>query len=78
MQGRSKWRITQENLKIGDLVIVKGENLPPLKWRLGRVVELHPGSDEIVRVVTIRTCNGNTKRSISKLCKLPISSEDEI
>jgi hypothetical protein len=38
------------NIQLNEVVIIKDENLPPGKWSLGRVVELHPGS--YVRVVT--------------------------
>jgi hypothetical protein len=29
------------------MVILREENVPPLQWKLGRIVELHPGSDGI-------------------------------
>ncbi|XP_011858374.1 PREDICTED: uncharacterized protein LOC105555930 [Vollenhovia emeryi] len=77
LQGRSKWRIAKENLKVNDLVIIREENLPPLKWKLGRVIELHPGSDGLVRVATVRTSGNNVKRSIVKLCKLPLASDSD-
>lgn len=77
LQGRSKWKNTKENLKINDLVIIKEDNTPPLRWKLGRVVELHPGSDDLIRVATIRTSSGNIKRSISKICKLPMTSDSD-
>lgn len=75
LQGRTKWKIPQDNLKIDDLVIIREEHLPPLKWKLGRVVELHSGSDNLVRVVSIRTANGIVKRAIHKLCRLPVDSD---
>ncbi|XP_022827101.1 uncharacterized protein LOC111356845 [Spodoptera litura] len=68
---RSKWRQSQKNLSLNDIVIIKDENLPPGKWALGRVVELHPGSDGHVRVVTLKTKNGLIKRPVVKLCILP-------
>jgi len=58
-------------MKKGDLVIMKEDNIPPFQWRLGRIVEIHPGQDGEVRVVTIRTSNGVFKRSVRKLCSLP-------
>ncbi|XP_011858157.1 PREDICTED: uncharacterized protein LOC105555724, partial [Vollenhovia emeryi] len=64
LQGRTKWKKEQCNLKIGDLVVLRDEQLPPLKWKLGRVLELHPGADDLVRVVTVKTVDGNLKRSI--------------
>lgn len=74
LQQRSKWQINQHNIKIGDIVIVKEDNLPPLCWLLGRVEELHPGQDNIVRVVSLRTSKGIIRRSFPKLCPLPSES----
>lgn len=72
LQVRKKWKTTREHLKIGTLVLIREDNLPPLCWQLGRVVELHPGSDGISRVVSLRTARGLTKRAYSKICPLPI------
>lgn len=38
-----------QNAEIGDLVVVKNEDMPPTKWLLGRIKYLHPGEDNIVR-----------------------------
>ncbi|XP_050311193.1 uncharacterized protein LOC126746840 [Anthonomus grandis grandis] len=71
---RSKWdQVTGPTIKIGDLVLLKEENLPPLKWSLGRVLELYPGSDNITRVVLVKTDHGNFKRAVAKLCILPLA-----
>ena len=43
-----------------------------MRWRLGRIVAIHPGTDGIVRVVTIKTAQGEYKRSIKNLSPLPI------
>lgn len=74
LQQRTKWRGERASVKVGDMVIVKDENLPPLKWQLGRVVEVHPGRDHRCRVVTIRTSSGTYKRGISRLCVLPLDT----
>lgn len=76
LQSRVKWKKEQPNLQVEDLVILRDENLSPLKWKLGRVTELCPGNDNAVRVVTIRTKDSCFKRSIAKLCKLPILLEE--
>ena len=70
---RSKWAQTRgpSSIDIGTLVLVKNELVPPLRWVLGRIVELHPGKDNIVRVATIRTDKGLLKRPLVKLCPLP-------
>lgn len=62
----------RRKLKDRDLVIVEALYCPPSTWRLGRLTALHPGSDRVVRVVTIRTQDGTFKRPIVKLVKLPI------
>lgn len=75
LQNRPKWHKKKwPNLQLNDLVIMK-DHSSTNTWRLGRVVQLHPGEDNLVRVVTIRTQKGIFKRSISTLCKLPVCNE---
>jgi len=57
---------------VGDLVLLKEDNLPPQQWKMGRVILCHPGLDEITRVVTLITANGELKRPVNKLCLLPV------
>ncbi|XP_053692086.1 uncharacterized protein LOC128740561 [Sabethes cyaneus] len=73
LHNRTKWTRKRDNVKIGTMVLLKEENLPPLKWLLGRITDIHPGSDGNVRVVTVRTKDGSYRRAISKICVLPIS-----
>ena len=42
----------QHKLSIGGLVIMKDDQLPPLKWPLARIVSLHLGPDAVARVAT--------------------------
>lgn len=58
-------------------MLLRDDNIPPYQWKLGRVVELHPGQDNLVRVVSVKTANNVTKRTITKLCKLPVHNEDK-
>jgi len=51
LQIHGKWTSGNSQLAIDDLVIVKEDNLPPFKWHLACVIELHPGCDGNVRVV---------------------------
>ncbi|XP_055605504.1 uncharacterized protein LOC129753684 [Uranotaenia lowii] len=62
---------SKTNLKQGDLCLIKEDNLPPLEWITGRVVQVYPGPDGNVRVATLRTAKGEVKRAISKLCPFP-------
>lgn len=76
-QNRYKWNIARENLKIGDFVIVKEDNMPPATWSIARIIEVYPGDDEIVRNVKIRTATTDSMRPVRKLVKLPILDEDQ-
>lgn len=69
---RKKWRREREDVKVGQLVVVKDENLPPSHWRMARVVEVTPGGDNRVRNVVVKTEKGSFKRPVQKLCLLPV------
>lgn len=69
---RHKWREQQEDLKIGDIVIMLDNDLPPCDWGLAIIIDTKPGRDNLVREVTDRTEKSTLERPITKLCKLPI------
>ena len=71
LQRRTKWKKSLPNIEINDLVVVRDENLPPNRWRLGRVTQIHPGRDNRVRVVDLQTERGIIIRPIVKLIILP-------
>jgi hypothetical protein len=73
LQERPKWQKGNSSaaIKEGDLVVLK-EATPPLTWKLGRVTAVHPGADDIIRVATVKTDSGTTKRAVRNLCVLPI------
>ena len=70
LQTRGKWTTEQENAKEGDVVLIKGENLPPTHWRMGIIEKIYPGRDGKIRMATVRTKNGNMDRPIIKLVPL--------
>lgn len=79
LQTRKRWKTTgEEQVKLGSMVLVKDDNAPPMQWPLGRIIELHPGDDGIVRVVTIRISKGVTKQPVAKICMLPVPVDDDI
>lgn len=71
LQQRVKWRINREGLQEGDVVLIKDSNLPPLKWRMGRICKLYPGPDGVTRVADVTTVKGIARRAVNKLCYLP-------
>ncbi|XP_065077952.1 uncharacterized protein LOC135701162 [Ochlerotatus camptorhynchus] len=72
LQKRSKWYKDPTQLQNGLLVVLKEDNMPPKTWKLGRIIETHPGKDGIIRVVTIRTSNNTYKRPTTQIAVLPI------
>jgi len=74
MQQRTKWKFVARNdeIQIGKLALIRDENTPPLKWNIGRICEIHPGPDGLVRVVSLKTAGRITQRSLPKICVLPI------
>lgn len=78
LQVRSKWTQGQPiSLIPGALVILREDNVPPFKWQMARIADVHPGQDGVVRVVSVKLPNGVvTKRAVVKICVLPISDKD--
>ncbi|XP_012543611.2 uncharacterized protein LOC105841045 [Monomorium pharaonis] len=71
LQTRQKWREPNGTLGKDAIVVIIDKNLPCARWPLGVVLEVHPGSDGIARVATVKTANGTYKRNITQLCPLP-------
>ncbi|GJQ74686.1 hypothetical protein Trydic_g21538 [Trypoxylus dichotomus] len=76
LQQKTKWKSNLGSINVGDLVVIKDDHLPPSRWKLGRITEIQPGKDNVVRVVTIRTSSGQMKRSVTRVCPLPVLNED--
>ena len=66
----NKWKYPSRNVKPGDIVVLQESGTVPTKWPLGRVLETHPGQDNLVRVVTLKTAQGVYKRPVSKIAVL--------
>lgn len=71
LQQRNKWNNPEKIIEPGTLVLIKNDLLPPLQWRIGRIEKIHPGSDGISRVATLKTTQGSLQRPLIKLCPLP-------
>ncbi|GFW56013.1 uncharacterized protein TNCV_374191 [Trichonephila clavipes] len=57
LQQRNKWHFEKKNAKIGDMVIIKEDNLPSCQWSLGRINNIYPGKDSKFQI---------SKRSVSR------------
>ncbi|XP_039447736.2 uncharacterized protein LOC120426987 [Culex pipiens pallens] len=70
LHNRTKWTKQKDNVAVGTMVLLKDENLPPLKWQLGRVSDIHPGADGNIRVVTVcRTVAISVRSLRSAFCR---------
>ncbi|GFR12274.1 integrase catalytic domain-containing protein [Trichonephila clavata] len=57
LQSRPKWYKGNQKFK-ENVVLIKGEdNSKLLNWNLAKIVEVHPGTDDINRVVTLKTAD---------------------
>lgn len=57
------------------MVVIRDNNVSPINWRLGRVIETLPGKDNIVRVIRILTAQGTITRPVVKVTVLPTQPE---
>lgn len=73
---RRKWKSGQPNVEVGTIVLLKEDNLPPMQWKLGRVVDVQPGTDGVVRVVKVKTQGGMQMRNVKRIAPLPITNKD--
>ena len=54
-------------LKKNDIVLISDDNVPRGKWLLGKVEEVYPGRDGLIRTVSVCTKKGVVNRPIQKL-----------
>ena len=75
-QVRQKWEAPRRNVCVDDIVLVLDKDLPRNRWSKGRVVEVFPGEDGLVRHVSVKTGPNTTlKRPITKLVVIAPSTE---
>lgn len=72
-----KWKRSEQNLEVGDLVAETHPQLRHGQWRTGLVVTVYPGSDGPVRAIDFKTSEEIFRRGIRQLCLIePGSSGD--
>ncbi|XP_032687067.1 uncharacterized protein LOC116851599 [Odontomachus brunneus] len=76
-QSISKWHHFSNLIQEGSLVLLIDERYPSAKWSFARV-QLHPGTDGLMRVVTVHTTTSTLTRPIAKLYILPVASHEKV
>ncbi|XP_055605004.1 uncharacterized protein LOC129753231 [Uranotaenia lowii] len=71
LQRSTKYNAPNKEIVPGRLVVIVDEFQHPTKWQLGRITSIHPGPDQLTRVVSLKTARGFTKRAINQICLLP-------
>ena len=72
LQVRKKWTAESPNHQVNELVLLAEDNIKPMQWPIARILEVYPGNDGVVRVVKVKTPNGEYKRPATKLRRLPM------
>lgn len=68
LQQRQKWNERKRNLAVGDIVAIMDSSAPRGSWPLGRVLQVYPDAQGLVRSVKLKTKSNTIERPISKLC----------
>jgi len=70
LQQCQRWqRSSPNNPQPGDVILLK-DDTAPLHWPMA-IINIHPGTDGIIRVVIVKFSKGAFKRPIAKICPLP-------
>ena len=64
---RKAWHTERRNVEVDDLVVMADNNANRGKWTIGRVIEVHPGTDGRVRNVKVKTPAGEYSRPVTKI-----------
>ena len=70
LQRRVKWNVQTPSLKVGDLVLIKDEQVYRGAWPLALVVDVNMGRDGLVRSARVKSQTGHYVRPITKLVHL--------
>ncbi|XP_044740821.1 uncharacterized protein LOC123302099 [Chrysoperla carnea] len=73
---RNKWKSPAATPEVGDVVLVKGDQTPPLSWPIGRIIRLHMSADGIPRVADLKLADQQVvTRAVARLLPLRGSIE---
>ncbi|XP_022079226.1 uncharacterized protein LOC110973069 [Acanthaster planci] len=76
MQARQKWRKEEDDLAVGNVVLMIDPHQVRASWPLARIIEVLPGDDGRVRAVRVESGGRVYTRPVAKLIRLPDETED--
>uniref|UniRef100_A0A5S6QXK4 Integrase catalytic domain-containing protein n=1 Tax=Trichuris muris TaxID=70415 RepID=A0A5S6QXK4_TRIMR len=77
LQRRQKWTRDRPNSQVGDYVTIIDPSLKRGSWPTGRITQDHPGKDDVVRTVTVRTASRTYVRPAARIALLETSQGPE-
>ena len=69
---RAKWRQPARNVKIGDVLLVMEKDTPRSHWPMGKVVDVHPGTDGVVRDIDVKIRGKVYRRPVKLMIPLEV------
>lgn len=70
LQTRVMWRNKKRNMKVGDVILVKDDNVVRNEWKMGVVEKVFASNDGMIRTVLIRRGDASYERPVNKLVLL--------
>ena len=72
LQERQKWNKARPNLEVGDVVLLVDEDVKRNKWPMGRILEVFPSDDGLVRKVNVKVSGSDVplSRPVTKVVLL--------
>ncbi len=72
LQERQKWNTARPNLEVGDVVLLVDEDVKRNKWPMGRIREVFPSEDGLVRTVSVKVSGSDMllSRPVAKVVLL--------
>jgi hypothetical protein len=67
---RQKWREPQEENLMDKIVLIRDDNLSRNEWKMGKIIQVFPSRDGLIRSVQLKTATGSLRRPIQKLAIL--------
>ena len=74
-------RTSTHKFEVGQLVLIHEDNLPPAQWAIGRIIQLIPSKDDLIRSVVVLLPESKRRKTktlvlpVQKLKLLPIAPE---
>ena len=66
LQPRKKWEGKERNLQVDDVVLLKEDGVIRGHWPMGRITEVYPSEDGLVRSVSVQAGGSVLRRPINK------------